>query len=192
LSDIEYDVWNPEKVGPADKCLVCFTPNPTDQSFCSKCGKEIFHFDDKLENESDNCFYHSSSQAIANCSGCLKPICESCLAEKYVRFSFIYGSYNQVYCKHCIEKIESIKQDFNNHMNNGFCSKHHNQRSTFRCKECNITLCDYCSYFHYKGILRKKIDDGPFCLVCYRIAFMYNNRKNWISGAAINSLNLVK
>ena len=98
-------IWNPEEVGPFDRCIRCFTKVNDDFAFCLNCGQKGLVFDNSLESEEIKCHNHYDKNAIAYCCLCKKPICEKCNVKEHQHHSLAAGWTEFFYCKRMLEKI---------------------------------------------------------------------------------------
>src|SRR5207249_3312389 len=88
-----------------------------------------------------------------------------------------------LFCVHCRNKEAEIESSYFYFLKkNKCCAKHRDRKAEYQCKKCLLTLCPVCTYFKLKGLFRKRLGDGPYCLVCFRLTFSGHDRKRWISG----------
>lgn len=100
------------------------------------------------------------------------------------------GGFATPQCRNCLETMDRIEKEFLARLDRDrICAKHPNERARLRCKSCGLFHCDYCLYFVTKGILRKKIADGPYCLGCFRRKIEGATRRRWVSASAILNTN---
>ena len=174
-------IWDPNEVGPFDRCFKCFTPYNDDFAFCLFCGHVSTAFDTPREVTGATCHKHSGDQAIGFCCLCAEPICDDCKENEH--YSIAGGLRDLYYCCSCVRKAEDIKKEFQKKTKEQrLCAKHHDTKASFECIECGFSMCNNCAYFIKKGWFRKKIGDGPYCLSCFRSGTIKGGRSRWISG----------
>ena len=185
------DTWDPNEVGPFDKCIKCFTPYNNDFAFCSFCGHVSTVFDTPRDATGEKCHKHKRVQAIGFCCLCAEPICDDCKEKEH--YSIAGGFRDLYYCRSCVRKAEDIKNEFKNKTKEQrLCAKHHDSKASFECVECGLSICSKCAYFTNKGLFRKKLGDGPYCLACFRSATIKGGRSGWISGKVAIEKGLLK
>jgi len=176
--------WDPNDYGPTDVCLRCFAPisGQDDYAFCTRCGKISTVFD-VPEQVQGHCHYHTVEKAVGHCALCTKPICEECV--EYTTKPFLPPA-SQHHCRHCVQRATSIERQFFERIASArVCAKHEEVSAAYMCKKCGLPLCPPCAYFRKKGLLRPRLGDGPYCLICFRQTFFGSNRKRWLSGTQV-------
>jgi len=175
--------WDPNVIGPLDRCLRCWTPVREAPAYCQFCGKTagVFNTDAEDSPTNESCFYHNGRSATCFCCVCAEPICSECKANKTTPFSLMLAEV--WHCRTCVDSAARLEKEYFERIErDGCCSKHVDVIASFHCKKCDLPLCLSCSYFSSVGIFRKRIGDGPFCIGCLRTAFMGSERKKWFSG----------
>ncbi len=189
---INNTIWDPNEIGPNDRCIKCFTSYNNDYTFCSYCGHISTVFITPSKISGVKCYKHSEQNAINYCCLCTKPICDECNSKDDQHFSFTAGFKDLYYCKECKTKQKEIIHKFNETIiKQRLCSKH-KTKALFECIKCGLTLCSDCAYFTNIGWLRKKVGKGPYCLGCFRFETVKGARKNWISGSMALKKQLIK
>jgi hypothetical protein len=187
------EIWDPNEIGPTDRCIKCFTPYNDDYAFCSYCGHISTVFKTPYEISRVKCYKHSDQNAIGYCCLCAEPICDECNSKDDQHFSFTAGFKDLYYCKDCKTKQKEIEHNFNETtIKQGLCSKHHNIKAQFECIKCGLILCSNCAYFTNRGWFRKRIGKGPYCLACFRVETVKGGRVGWISGSLALTKQLIK
>jgi hypothetical protein len=174
--------WDPNVVGPIDRCLRCWTPIRDAPAYCQTCGKTTPLFNTAVELPvNKSCFYHQERAAACFCCACVKPICSECQAYKTTPFSLMLAEV--CHCRNCVDSAGLIEKEYFKRLEkDGCCAKHSDILASFQCKKCALPLCLSCSYFSSVGFLRKRIGDGPFCVACFRRSFTDTKHKAWFSG----------
>jgi hypothetical protein len=173
--------WDPNEIGPFDRCLRCFTPYNNDFAFCLKCGKIGTVFDVPIIPEKGFCMRHKKP-FIGYCCLCGHAICAECGHKSF--HSLLYPFRKFFYCNKCLEKSKKIEEAFFKELEKKMvCAKHSETKAEFRCIECGLLLCRHCAYFSRTGLIIKRVDKGPYCLTCFRTKVQ--NKKSWISGEAV-------
>jgi hypothetical protein len=179
-ADNEIKIYDPSKPGPFGRCYRCFTVYSEECGFCLKCGRLTHYFVDSNECESRRCVNHAESQTSTCCCLCGKPICASCVEKEGDSFSA--GS-RLPYCKACCRlSSETECKYLMTLQERKCCSKHTNLAGRFTCTECSMPLCEFCSYFKRRGVLRLKLGEGPYCLACFRHRTLDGGRSRWVAG----------
>jgi hypothetical protein len=176
------DSYDPTTVGPAGRCLVCFTVDSDAVAYCTNCGHigMVFAVRRGLR-PGQACAYHPAVAAKGICSLCAEAICSSCLEVDGI--SLVRGSQN-LRCVTCIERSGRLEISFRARLEQSRqCAKHADRAAAARCKTCRLPHCPACLYFTRKGWLRKRLGDGPYCLICFRLAAIANfgARERWIT-----------
>lgn len=183
MSNIDKGIWDPNEIGPFDRCSRCFTEFTDNYAFCSHCGRISTVFQTQCDASEDKCHNHPSRNAIGYCCLCSQPICVECNNEEKQHFSFTAGFRDLFYCHECMDKCKAIEKTFLEKISkSGFCAKHHDHKAAFKCIKCGSPICPYCSYFKNAGWFRRKLGEGPYCLRCFRSATYKGGRSRWISG----------
>ena len=175
--------WDPNIVGPLDRCLRCWTPVNNDVAYCLTCGKATMVFTAAAAppEGGQSCVHHPGVQAQRFCCLCMNAICEQCNGNE--SFSFTMGS-SLWHCRPCCQEAERLEKQFFAVLSRDHCcSKHRDTQAAFECKKCSLPLCLSCTYFTVKGWLRKTVADGPFCIGCFRTWRPRDRNGNqWFSG----------
>src|SRR5262249_11927550 len=173
-------LWNPQIVGPLDRCLRCWTPFGDDVAYCTRCGKITSVFKSLSLNRGERCSVHQNSTAERTCCLCGRPICKDC-CDHVITPIFMIGE--QWYCCLCVKEAKTIEKRFFDALSrSNCCAKHEEIISSFTCKICGLPLCLSCTYFTAAGIFKKRPADGPYCLTCFRSVTSGRNRNIWFSG----------
>jgi len=71
-------VYDPDKVGPADRCLRCWLPHGDRVNYCENCGKigPAAHYWDF--DHTYHCVNHPKVQTREFCGLCAEPGCNNC------------------------------------------------------------------------------------------------------------------
>lgn len=151
-----------KRYGPFD-CPCCKHPFSNDVAYCKNCGKitTVFaittDFITKIRRTS--CTIHNKP-AVNACCLCKRGVCELC----YPHGPKEGGDFT---CAECLEKCRELKRAFFVRLERtGICAKHSSEKRIGRCKSCGLPVCELCGYLWFKGLLFRKIVDGPFCSSC--------------------------
>ena len=170
------EIIDPRIPGPFDRCICCFEP-PSGGTYCLNCGLDGWYLDvldKKLKGK--RCAYHPERPAQAFCVICGEPICTSCEVR---RGRSLLGGFETPQCRYCLDTIARLKKNFAELLKrNQTCAKHPSQPAELSCVGCGLLHCDCCLYYVVKGIFRKQIVKGPYCLPCFRRKIY---RASWIS-----------
>jgi len=179
-STSDAESWDPNEVGPFDSCLTCFTPFGEKWAFCQTCGKVGTVFETPVEIGSKRCTKHRDIRAAGYCCLYCKPICDECTGNVVERFPM---GLRFLECRSCLERSSQIREKFLALLaREGCCAKHQSRASKVNCVKCQLPLCAACAYFTVKGLIRRRAAQGPFCLVCFRMATLGAGHRAWISG----------
>jgi hypothetical protein len=160
------DRYDERVVGPAGRCLRCFTPRSDSRAYCLRCGKHEGWFETPDEAPSGRCAFHPTKRAARYCALCSRPVCADCI-EREGR-SFLMGV-PTTQCKACIADMARIEEEFFAELGRtGKCAKHSEKDAFYRCLGCELPLCASCDYYIRRPPLWRR--RGPYCLVCYRMA----------------------
>jgi hypothetical protein len=184
---MKIEPWDPNKLGPMDRCLRCFTPHEENCGICPTCGNiEPIQFYDTFSMKSTiKCIKHPKRQAIGYCALCYKPFCRECILRIGHSFTVEIPYY---YCSDCCNKYEKIEKEFFlNLEKKGVCAKHRGLKAEYKCIWCKLPLCESCAYFKVAGIWNKIKGEGPYCLTCFRWATCLKGRDQWFSGGEFHS-----
>src|SRR5262249_40450026 len=160
-------VIDPTKIGPFDRCIVCFTPKSDDYTYCMTCGRisQFLAITDEPQSGTA-CTFHPNVCATTFCVLCGKPICASCLEREGV--SLISGQ-RTPQCRECLRRSEDPEKQYRERLEHEkVCAKHAGEPAALRCIECRLPHCESCLYFTTTGWTRKKLGIGPLCLGCFR------------------------
>lgn len=173
--------WNPNVIGPLDRCLRCWTPLHAKRGYCTTCGKTTLIFDMSLRQpRRRQCFQHTGVPAIRYCCLCARPICEQCKGLE--TFPFPSPGVNW-HCKKCLGRAAELEHRFHELLEKRrCCAVHRDMNRSFECKKCSAPLCLSCSYFTVRGVFTQRVADGPYCLGCFRQATFGSKNRRWISG----------
>jgi len=172
--------WDPTVIGPLDRCLRCWTPVSTDRGYCRTCGKTTLVFSTPVDAQGQACFRHADRVASRFCCLCSRPICEECKAKETFPMTTVASLWH---CRECVAESSGLESEFFATLKRaGSCAKDGDTPAAFSCKTCSLPLCLSCAYFTAKGLFRKRVDDGPFCLACFRMATLLRSRQHWFSG----------
>jgi hypothetical protein len=178
--DNEIKIYDPSKAGPFGLCYRCFTAYSDEFGFCLVCGYMTHHFADSDEHEGRTCVNHTSTQANACCCLCGKPICVACLEREGYSIS---AASCLPCCRGCCQLASETERKYRATLAaQNCCSKHMNVKARFACQKCSMPLCEFCAYFKRRGVLRKKLGEGPYCLACFRHMTVDGGRSRWVSG----------
>jgi hypothetical protein len=171
--------WDPNVPGPLDRCLRCWTPAEQDRAYCLTCGRVSLVFSNQADAK-ESCYAHSDRAARRFCCLCARPVCAECNAEE--TYSVASGI-SLWHCRECRAECHGLENEFfATIQRSGTCAKHSDLSAVVDCKVCGLPICLSCTYFTVKGILRRTIADGPFCLSCFRGAVAGTRIKRWFSG----------
>jgi hypothetical protein len=172
--------WNPNVVGPLDRCSRCWTPIGHDLAYCATCGLVSLSFHSLPVEEGRPCGFHNGRAAEWTCCLCQTPICKSCCDHETNPMSAVAPHWH---CRHCVTGAKSAETGFFETLaEKRCCSRHMLLPMAFTCKSCDLPLCLSCSYFTAKGVFKKKPHEGPYCLRCFRMATLGGKRDVWFSG----------
>jgi hypothetical protein len=172
--------WDPNVVGPVDRCLRCWTPIAQDLAYCATCGHATLVFHSLPLEDGEPCSVHNDRAAEWTCCLCERPICRECCALETHPFTTVGPLWH---CQHCIDAAKAIEAKyFRTLAERNCCSKHTDLPTAFTCKRCGLPLCLSCAYFTAKGLFKKRVNDGPYCLGCFRMATVGRERGVWFSG----------
>jgi hypothetical protein len=171
-------VIDPTKIGPFDRCLVCFTPKSDDYTYCMTCGRIGAWRSIIGEPQSGTaCTFHPNVSATTFCVICGKPVCAGCVERE--GFS-LTGGFPTPQCRECLRRSEELEKKYREQLEHDkVCAKHAGEPAALRCIKCRLPHCESCLYFTTTGWRRKKLGIGPLCLGCFRTATSGNER--WIS-----------
>jgi len=177
--------WDPNQIGPVDCCIRCFTPRSEDTgyAFCLTCGRQgsLFAVPDVAPSDA-RCSLHRESPAIGYCCLCGRCICESCTQMIGTSLTTLVPA-TLKYCVSCRQREAEIQAGFFSELkSSGACGKHRTTKADSVCVKCSLPLCRACAYFKVKGILRRTIGEGPYCLACFRSETLHGGRNLWASG----------
>ena len=74
--------WNPNVVGPLDRCPRCWMPVAQDLAYCATCGDVSQVFDSLPLERGERCRFHRNRAAEWTCCLCQRPICKECCARE--------------------------------------------------------------------------------------------------------------
>ena len=172
--------WNPNVVGPLDRCPRCWAPVAQDFAYCYTCGKTSLVFKSLPVEHRGQCYRDGTHPAEWTCCLCRQPICRQCCARETNPFT---GAGPLWHCRQCVDAASAIETTFFALLSaTRCCSKHRDIPAAFACKDCKLPLCLSCAYFTSKGILARKVGDGPYCLGCFRTFTVMHRRRRWFSG----------
>src|SRR6266545_614646 len=173
-------VWDAHAVGPLDRCSRCFSSKEErgDVAFCSRCGQIDSDFGPAFVADEDlqklRCHLHPPEPAVGYCCLCAKAICKTC-EEKRGTSYFPPGPLP--YCRQCLARSTELEETYLTDIEaRHVCGKHPRVGAEYRCRRCNLTLCASCSYFEGRS------HAGPYCLPCFRIAFLPVYAHSWTDG----------
>ncbi len=172
--------WDPNVVGPLDRCTRCWTPLTHDIAYCVTCGHVSLAFNSLPLENGERCSFHTNSAAEWTCCLCQRPICKVCCARETNPFTAAGPLWH---CHECVEASNKIEADFLKAVvTKNYCIRHREMPQAFSCKRCGTQLCLSCTYFTVKGLIKKRPADGPYCLGCFRLATVGRSRGKWFSG----------
>ena len=174
-------VIDPTKIGPVDRCLVCFTPKSDVYTYCMTCGhiSGFLSITDKPQSGT-SCTFHPNVCATTFCVLCGKPICAGCIERE--GYSMV-GFFSTPQCRECIRRSEELEKNYRERLERQkVCAKHSDEPAALRCIECRLPHCESCLYFTTTGWTRKRLEIGPLCLGCFRSKTISGDaRQRWIS-----------
>lgn len=179
-------LWNFDEPGPINLCKRCFRPEKEsdEYSFCVRCGESDGPFNEVFQTPTVfTCYYCGRSPVISYCGRCAKPICKNCNDENSGGYLLLYDGRRWNCCIHCIKKRQEIETRFLIEVHSsGKCAKHTEYISRFKCINCGLPLCEFCSYF-FKNIRWFKVMSviGPLCIICSRYNISGSLRERWTS-----------
>lgn len=187
--------WDPNEVGPFDRCIRCFTPYTKEDevAFCRNCGHISLVLPVPERKPKGKCRSHREP-FVGYCCLCGKPVCEDCIETSNTRLPLVDRDLGIIdpkfrtflYCSRCMNEARRIESQFLRRIEERkTCVKHENRPAKFRCIRCGLLLCPSCAYFSYRGLIIKRIDQGPYCLTCFRTAV--RDTKKWISGEKVGA-----
>jgi hypothetical protein len=172
--------WNPNVIGPLDRCLRCWMPIAQDLAYCATCGHVSLIFNSLPMEWGERCCFHSNHAAEWTCCLCRRPICKECCAHETNPFTTFGPLWH---CRQCIDDAKAIDARFFKTLAaTNCCVKHRDVAMAFKCKKCALPLCSSCTYFTVRGILKRRPINGPFCLACFQMATLGNRWSRWFSG----------
>jgi hypothetical protein len=176
----EIKIYDPSEPGPFGRCYRCFTVESQECGFCLKCGRLRHYLADTNEYEGRMCVNHANSQATSCCCLCGKAVCAACVEKEGYSIS---AASRLPYCKACcLSSLETERRYLATLQERRCCSKHTDLTARFTCQGCSMPLCEFCSYFKRRGLLRVKVGEGPYCLACFRHATLDGGRNRWVAG----------
>src|SRR5262249_39319576 len=116
-------VIDPTKIGPFDRCLVCFTPKSDDYPYCMTCGRISGYHSILGDPQSGTaCTFHPNVSATTFCVLCEKPICAGCIERE--GFS-LAGGFPAPQCRECIQGSEDLEKKYRKQLEHDkVCAKH--------------------------------------------------------------------
>jgi hypothetical protein len=174
-------VIDPTKIGPFDRCLVCFTKR--DEPICKTCGHigGYLAITDKPQS-GIACTFHPDVSATTFCVYCGKPICASCVERDGIGLLTGPLGMDGSECRACHQKAADLEKAYHERLEaEKVCAKHSNDPAALRCIKCRLLHCESCLYFTTTGWIRKRLGIGPLCLGCFRSNATGNARQSWIS-----------
>jgi hypothetical protein len=172
--------WNPDVVGPLDRCSRCWTPIAQDVAYCATCGHVSMALNSLPLEHGERCFVHNNRAAEWTCCLCQRPICKECCARETNPLTTFGPLWH---CRQCVDAATVIEAKFFEILaTNNCCAKHRAIAMAFRCRKCGIQLCHSCTYFTAKGVFKRTPAEGPYCLGCFRMATIGHTRNRWFSG----------
>jgi len=176
-------VYDPDKIGPTDRCLRCWVRHGDRVNYCENCGKigPAAHYWDF--DHTYYCVHHPTVQTREFCGLCAEPVCNDCQERRTEPLS---SPAPIPWCFTCVRTSGETEQRFLQKLDtSGVCAKHTNQPSRFVCKSCALPLCPACAYYHVVGIFRRRHGEGPYCLTCFRFSRVTSGRRGWLSGTTL-------
>ena|SRR5579862_1208587 len=172
--------WDPNVIGPFDRCPRCWTPINEDLAYCATCGMMSLVFNSYPQTNGERCFGHKNIIAEWTCCLCARPICKECCDHVTTPLTTAAPLW---WCRVCMETAKVIEAKFLEAIaKNNCCLKHRDLVKAFNCKKCGIQLCLSCTYFTAKGLFQKRPAEGPYCLACFRWVSASGKRNHWFSG----------
>lgn len=177
-------IWDPNVLGPFDRCFRCFAREDDSRGFCLGCGRLYASCLPDEPVDGRTCFVHSGQAATRFCSLCARPICDECMAREGFSFTAFAPT---PFCRVCIADSENLERAFLARIEgSGVCAKHVGRAAARRCLTCKLPHCDECLYYFDKGWFRQRLGDGPYCLGCFRAARIGRSRK-WLSARDVSA-----
>jgi len=177
---------NPYTPIPMNVCGVCWNRLDDRTSYCRRCGHDgsLFRYRDVV---GQSCTEHRDRRATEFCNYCGRPFCEECLAvNKNTVLSMGTFTYQ---CAFCILEIDRLQQGWAER-DKSYCEHHPDELADGSCAGCEKAICQFCTYYPIRGILKKRIDRVPLCFACIRaklrrtrscIAAQYASESGWQS-----------
>jgi B-box zinc finger len=172
-------VIDPTKIGPVNRCLICFAGKSKEVAYCENCGHmgSFFGFDDPPSGAA--CAFHPNVPAKRFCALCGKPICADCTEREGVSLVSLDPTPQ---CRACLRRSAELEKAFHERLEREkVCAKHSDESAALRCVECRLPHCERCLYFTTIGWMGKRLGIGPLCLVCFRMKTLSSGRESWIS-----------
>jgi hypothetical protein len=183
-------VIDPTKLGPLDRCLVCFTPKGDAVAYCEKCGRTGSFFAVEEPQRGTVCSYHPNVPAKTCCVLCGKAACASCIEREGISLA---RGLSTPQCRECLRRTEELEKSFRERLEHDkTCAKHSNEPAALRCVECRLPHCEQCLYFTIIGWRRRRLDLGPLCLLCFRLKTHGHGRGSWVSLPEAKAGNLLR
>ena len=172
---------DPNIPGPFGVCLRCYRRESRNRGYCLTCGRHLGFLEIWKDHQGVACDKHPPNSAVGFCCLCGKPGCAECIDEE--AYGYDLGSGVKLHrCSWCLADSASKEAFFLSRMKTRkSCVKHKELPWGFRCSNCSIPLCEWCTYFQVTGFFRKKIGAQPYCLVCFRRA-SFPKKRRWASG----------
>jgi B-box zinc finger len=176
-------IYDPDKIGPTDRCLRCWVRYGNRVNYCENCGKigPISHYSDF--DHKYYCVNHPTTPTQEFCGLCANPVCTQCQERRTDPLS---APAPIPWCFTCVRTTAATEQRFlENLAASGMCAKHSNEHARFHCKSCALPLCPACAYYHVVGFFRRRHGDGPYCLTCFRSSRVTTGQRGWLSGTTL-------